>query len=80
MTQQILKTIYKEAIKKDQDLQMAIAKANSVVFRTVDRWLKEDNVILTTVTNLKLIRDSCGLSEGEILTEPIESGETQLQN
>jgi len=68
MTQQILKGEYKQAIKKDQDLQMAIAKANGVTFRTVDRWLKEDNVILTTVTNLELIRKSCGLSESEILT------------
>jgi hypothetical protein len=79
MTQQILKTIYKEAIKKDQDLQMAIAKANNVVFRTVDRWLKEDNVILTTVTNLELIRNRCGLTKSETLTEPAGLQVTQVQ-
>jgi hypothetical protein len=73
MTQQILKGEYKHAIKKDQDLQMSIAKANGVTFRTVDRWLREDNVILTTVTNLELIRKSCGLSESEILTEAEET-------
>lgn len=70
MVQQILKGEYKQAIKKDQDLQMAIAKANGVTFRTVDRWLKEDNLILTTVTSLDLIRKSCGLSTDDILTEP----------
>jgi len=69
MTQQILKGIYKQAIKKDQDLQMAIAKANGVTFRTVDRWLREDNVILTTVTNLELIKKTCGLSDLDTLTE-----------
>lgn len=75
MGQQILKGIYKQAIKKDQDLQMAIAKANGVTFRTVDRWLKEDNVILTTVTSLELIRKFCGLSTGDILTEPVAEEE-----
>jgi hypothetical protein len=77
MRQQILKDVYKQAIKKDPDLQMAIAKANGVVFRTVDRWLKEDNVILTTVTTLQLIRTACVLSDTEVLTEEKEIGELQ---
>lgn len=77
MTQQILKAIYKHAIKEDKELQCKIAMAskgkngNTVAFRTIERWLKEDSEKLTTATTLKVIREHMSLSADENLTEPV---------
>lgn len=57
MIQQILDTELKGRVKKDDELKLKIAKTNNVKVDTVNRWLREDEVILTTATNLDIIRD-----------------------
>jgi hypothetical protein len=57
MIQQILDTELKARVRKDDDLKLKLAKANGKKVDTVNRWLREDDVILTTATNLDIIRD-----------------------
>jgi MOSC domain-containing protein YiiM len=57
MIQQIIATELKGRIRKDDELKLMLAKANEVKVDTVNRWLREDDVILTTATNLDIIRD-----------------------
>jgi hypothetical protein len=57
MIQQILDTELKARVRKDDELKLKLAKANEKKVDTVNRWLREDDVILTTATNLDIIRD-----------------------
>jgi hypothetical protein len=72
MTIQILDTDIKGLVRKDDDLKLAIAKANTVKVDTVNRWLREDDVILTTATNLDIIRAGLNLSKNKKLTQEVE--------
>jgi hypothetical protein len=74
MTVQILSQAMKEKVRKDDRLLLTLAEANEgVKVDTIKRWLRENNVILTTATNLQIIRGYFGLSDLEVLTE--EKGE-----
>lgn len=57
MKQQILDTELKARVRKDDELKLKLAQANVVKVDTVNKWLREDAVILTTATNLDIIRD-----------------------
>jgi hypothetical protein len=57
MKQQILDTELKAKVRKDDELKLKLAKANEVKVDTVNKWLREDSVMLTTATNLEIIRD-----------------------
>lgn len=72
MKLQILKEEIKIRVRKDDDLKLLLSKANGVKVASVDRWLREDNVILTTVTNLNLIKTHFSLPDSEPLTEEKE--------
>jgi hypothetical protein len=72
MTIQILSSALKPRVRKDDDLKLKLAKANEVKVDTVNRWLREDDSILTTVTNLEIIREGLGLRKSAVLTEPKE--------
>lgn len=70
MTVQILSQALKEKVRKDDDLLLALAKANGPVkVDTIKRWIRENDVILTTATNLQIIRLHYSLSDSEVLTE-----------
>jgi len=56
MIQQILDTELKAKVRKDDELKLRIAQANQVKVDTVNRWLREDDVMLTTATNLAIIK------------------------
>lgn len=56
MIQQILDTDLKAKVRKDDELKLKIAQANQVKVDTVNRWLREDDVTLTTATNLAIIK------------------------
>jgi hypothetical protein len=76
MTMQIIETELKGRIRKDDDLKLILAKANNVKVDTVNRWLREDDVILTTVQNLAIIRNHFKLPKRHVLTvEPEASGQ-----
>lgn len=57
MIQQILDTELNTRVRKDDELKLKLAKANDKKVDTVNRWLRENDVILTTATNLDIIRD-----------------------
>ena len=70
MTQQILDSELKAKVRKDDELLLKIAKANQVKVDTVKRWLREDEVMLTTATNLDIIRSHFKLPARQVMTEP----------
>lgn len=72
MIQQILDTELKAKVKKDDELKLKIAKANNVKVDTVTRWLREDDVMLTTATNLAIIRTHFKLPVKQALTQEKE--------
>lgn len=69
MIQQILDTELKGRVRKDDELKLKIAKANQVKVDTVNRWLREDDVTLTTATNLALIKEHFKLPAKYVLTQ-----------
>jgi hypothetical protein len=69
MIQQILDSELNGRVKKDDELKLKIAKANNVKVDTVTRWLREDDVMLTTATNLSIIRTHLGLPAKQVMTK-----------
>lgn len=76
MKVQILKYEIKVMVRKDDDLKLVLAKANRIKVGSIDRWLREDDVMLTTVTNLDLIRNHFDLDGTVQLTEEKEQLQT----
>lgn len=72
MILQILETELKARVKKDDELKLRIAKANDVKVDTVTRWLREDDVMLTTATNLSIIRAHYNLPAKQKMTQDKE--------
>lgn len=77
MTIQVLDSEIKGRVRKDDELKLNLAKFNKVKVDTVNRWLREDDVILTTTTNLEIIRTGLNLPADATMTE---AKEVQLQN
>jgi hypothetical protein len=73
MTKQILESALKSRIKKDDELKLKLAQANQVRVDTVNRWLREDDKILTTADNLALIRAHFKLAKKAQLTQEAEA-------
>ncbi len=69
MIQQIIAAELKGRIRKDDELKLKLAKVNAVKVDTVNRWLREDDVILTTATNLEVIKAHFKLAKGFKMTE-----------
>lgn len=76
MIQQILDTELKARVKKDDELKLKIAKANDVKVDTVTRWLREDDVMLTTATSLSIIRTHYELPADQQMTQDKEEPAT----
>jgi hypothetical protein len=77
MIVKIINSDLKGRIKKDDELKLKLAKTNMVKVDTVNRWLREDDMILTTATNLEIIRNHFDLSKGE---EMLQEKELQGQD
>lgn len=69
MIRQIIAAELKGRIRKDDELKLQLAKVNDVKVDTVNRWLREDDVILTTATNLEVIKLHFKLPKGYKMTE-----------
>lgn len=70
MIQQILDSELKAKVRKDDELKLKIAKANQVRVDTVNRWLRdEDDVMLTTATNLAIIKEHFKLPVKFVMTK-----------
>jgi membrane-bound lytic murein transglycosylase len=65
----ILKPEFKEKIRLDDDLVLKIAKANGVRYTSVTRWILDDSKMITTATNIAIVKDHLNLNETEILTQ-----------
>ena len=59
-------------IRRDDDLKLALAKNNNVKVVSIDRWLREDDVMLTTSTNMQIIRKGLNIPESETITTIVE--------
>jgi len=68
MRRQVLQIGYKDKILSDEVLRGKIASVTERSSESVKRWVKEDNIILTTKASLDAIRQHLGLPEIEILT------------
>lgn len=68
MKVQILRTEYIDRLRTDPELKGKIAAINGGQVSTVDRWIKERHKLLTTATNLELMRSHWGLPATESLT------------
>lgn len=79
MTRQIIEPDLKGRIKKDDELKLKIAKFNDVRVDTVNRWLREDDSMLTTADNLIIIREHLKLPKKAIMTIQAETGKLALK-
>lgn len=59
-------------IRRDDDLKLALAKNNNVKVVSIDRWLREDDVMLTTSTNMQIIRKGLNIPESESIIQIVE--------
>lgn len=67
---------YNRLIRRDDDLKLALAKANDVKVSAIDRWLKADSDRLTTATNLTLIALHFGVNEKDLLETEVVNQKT----
>jgi len=70
----IIKIEYKARIRKDDELLLELATANrkgsrAVRVSTIERWLRDDSPMLTTVTNLDIIKRRFNIKDNEELLE-----------
>jgi len=72
MIVQILKEEINSKVRRDDEIKLAMAKANGIKVSSVDRWLRDDNVMLTTATNLLLIKNHFQFDDSVTLTEEKE--------
>lgn len=59
-----------EAVKRDNKAKAALCSAFDRHMKTIELWLDEKNIILTTPTAVAAISDATGLAHDEIL-EPV---------
>lgn len=69
ITQQILKAEYRDAIRRYPLLMARIAEATGRTNRTIEDWVRKNDVELTTATNLNIIKEYLELPEDAELTE-----------
>lgn len=69
MSTPTIKAHLKEKIRKDETLKVELAKANNIKIITIDRWLKSDDEMLTTVRNLAILKRYFGVLETQELLE-----------
>jgi hypothetical protein len=69
----VLKESFIELIKKDERLKLELAEANDrVKISTIDRWLRENDPMLTTAMNLEILKNHFEVLESAELLEKVE--------
>lgn len=58
-----------ERIRQSKKCRIALQYAMNKTDATIYRWLDENNIILTTVAALQIIREETGLTDDEILEQ-----------
>jgi MOSC domain-containing protein YiiM len=69
MIKQIIAAELNGRIRKDDELKLKLAKVNEVRVDTVNRWLREDDEVLTTATNLEIIKTHYSLPKSYKMTQ-----------
>lgn len=64
-----LNTAILQRLKTDEELVFKISKALRKKFRTVERWIREEDQMLTSDAVKNIIREHTGLTDSEILEE-----------
>lgn len=67
-----LKSIHREAITSDVELQVKIAKATKKTIETVKRWARENDSQLTLLSVIDVIKKHRSIPESEIITEQVK--------
>ena len=68
----ILAPLFTKKILVDDDLRLKLAKANNVKVSTIDRWLRTDDEMLTTASNLELISNYYDVVESAELLQDVQ--------
>ena len=72
-TQKSLNAEILQSLKSDEALMLRIAKVLNRKFRSVERWIRDEeegkSSMLTSEAAVKVISESIGLTEDEILTK-----------
>jgi tRNA1(Val) A37 N6-methylase TrmN6 len=72
MTTPTIKRPFMTALKNDADAKKKLAEGNRVSVYTIERWLRNQNQLLTTAGNLTIIKKHFGLSQRtEILDDSV---------
>ena len=70
-----IKQAFLTAMRFDKELKGKLAAHNDRSVFTIECWIRDENVLLTTATNLAIIKDHFGLLEGsEILERDLIDG------
>jgi hypothetical protein len=67
-----IKPEYMTVLMNDEELKLKIALANKVKVRTVDDWRRGSNSMLTTATNLNIMKEHLNLENIEDLVKPVD--------
>lgn len=70
-----IKSAFLNSLRFDKGLKQKLAAANKCEIGTIERWVRDENVKLTTTQNLAILKNHFGLLEG---TEVIEEGKGLL--
>lgn len=54
---------------KNSDIRIGLVREFDISMFTADRWIKDNNKLLTTPSALKVIREELGLTDDQILEE-----------
>jgi hypothetical protein len=60
-------------LEASQKIRNLIAAACDVSEQSVRRWVSDNNVMLTTASALKVIREETGLKDSQILEEKVDA-------
>ena len=70
MSPKMIKKVFINSIKNDGALKEKLANACHCKISTIERWLRESDIMLTTIGNIPIIKNHFGLSQDtEILEE-----------
>lgn len=64
-----IKQHFMSAMRVEPSLRQKLATANNCSLFTIGQWIRKDNAILTTATNLEIIRDHFNLADTDELLE-----------
>ncbi len=69
----LLKATYILQARTSDDLRYKLAKENNKKISTIDRWFRDNDVMLTTATNLEIIASHFNVSKRDALLEEVET-------